>query len=166
MCPVRWVYLTLNDVIELHADAMRVSGDENQGTNAAKLALLESSLEHIQNDEYYGTFAAKLTHLLFSTCKTHAFVEGNKRASLAVGARFLDDNGLPHRVQKFFRFMETVIVCVADNKISKEFLGEIVVAFLQEEEDDEGLSLRILEALEAVLRDQALRDAENQPPEV
>ncbi|MBY0559669.1 Fic family protein [Hyphomicrobium sp.] len=161
-----WVYLTIEDVIDLHAEAMRQSGDQIQGINPENLAILEASLHHLQNDEYYETFDAKLTHLLFSTCKAHAFVEGNKRASLAVGGAFLEHNGLQRRYTQFMSFMENVIVCVADNKISKEFLREIVVAFLREEEDDEELSLRILEALEAVLRDQALRDAENQPPEV
>ena len=160
-----WVYLTIDDVIELHAEAMRLSGDDVQGTNPERLALLEASLDHIQNDEYYETFDAKLTHLLFSTCKAHAFVEGNKRASLAVGGEFLQHNGLQRRYTQFMRFMESVIVCVADNKISKQFLGEIVIAFLKEEEDDEELSMRILAALEEVVRDQELRDTENRPPE-
>lgn len=160
-----WVYLTIEDVIALHAAAMRLSGDEVQGTNPDALALLEASLDLLQNDEYYATFDAKLTHLLFSTCKAHAFVEGNKRASLAVAGEFIEQNGLQRRYTKFMSFMENVIVCVADNKISKQFLGEIVIAFLKEEEDDEELSLRILDALREVVRDQALREAENQPPE-
>lgn len=49
---------------------------------------LESVLEHIQNDWYYPTFEEKLTHLIYSINKLHAFCDGNKRSSLVLGAYF------------------------------------------------------------------------------
>lgn len=154
-------YPTIDDVVELHAVAMRVSGDEVQGINPEALDRLRATLEHIQNDDYYRSIDAKLTHLFFFACKMHAFVEGNKRLALAVGAKFLNENGFHHRVPKFLRFMESVVVCVADNKISKELLGEIVTAFLNEEEEEEVLKIQILTALEQVRADQEQRDAAN-----
>jgi death on curing protein len=163
MMPVEFpvAYPTIEDIIELHAIAMRVSGDPVQGVNPEALDRLRGTLEHIQNDNYYRSLDAKLTHLFFFACKMHAFVEGNKRLAIAVGAKFLNDNGFHHRVPKFLRFMENVVVCVADNKISKEFLGEIVIAFLNEEEEDEQLKLKILDALEQVRNEQEQRDAQN-----
>jgi death-on-curing protein len=109
---------------------------------------MRATLELVQNDDYYRSIDAKLTHLVFSACKTHAFVEGNKRLALALGAKFINDNGFDNLVTKWLRFMENILVCVADNKIDKPFFGEIVTAFLNGDEDEEGMKLRVLEAIE------------------
>ena len=52
------------------------------------LGILESSLEHIQNDLYYPDLEDKLTHLFFSINKNHSFQDGNKRSSIALSAYF------------------------------------------------------------------------------
>ena len=39
------------------------------------------------------TYTEKLTHLVFSINKFHAFNDGNKRSSLSLGAYFLELNG-------------------------------------------------------------------------
>ena len=156
-------YFSIEKVIEIHALAMQVSGDDVQGSNPDALGLLESALHHVQNDDYYPTLADKLTHLFFSGCKSHAFVEGNKRMALSLSAEFLRGNGFDPVVTKFMRDMENVVVCVADNKIDKVFLGQIIGNFLLGNED-EAIKLRILEAVEQVRIDQEKRDAENQPP--
>lgn len=158
-----FTYVEIGDVLDVHAEAMQITGDPPQGVYPDRVDLLKAALEHIQNDNFYRSIDAKLTHLLFSVCQLHVFFEGNKRTTVAVGAKFLANNGFEHRVAKFIRYMENVVVCLADNKISKGFLGEIVIAFLNEEEEEEELKLRILEALEEVRRDQEQRDAANQP---
>ncbi len=57
------------------------------------LGLLESVLEHIQNDDYYPTFDAKLSHLIFGINKFHAFNDGNKRASVIFANHYLISQG-------------------------------------------------------------------------
>ena len=79
---------------------------------------LQSILEHIQNDLYYPYIEDKLTHLVFCFNKFHAFNDGNKRTSVALGAFFLQTNGLGNIVTKFIREMENIAVAVADNIIS------------------------------------------------
>ncbi|MEL7352895.1 MAG: type II toxin-antitoxin system death-on-curing family toxin, partial [Cyanobacteria bacterium J06560_5] len=76
---------------------------ENSGGSAGirDLGLLESPLQHIQNDLYYPAFHQKLTHLVFSVNKSHAFSDGNKRSSVAIGAYFLKINGYGFLVKKF-----------------------------------------------------------------
>lgn len=65
------------------------------------LALLESPLEHIKNDDYYPDFQSKLCHLVFSVNKNHAFIYGNKRSSLALGSYFLQINGYDYCLNRF-----------------------------------------------------------------
>lgn len=90
---------------------------------------LESPLEHIQNDLYYPEIEDKLTHLVFSINKNHAFNDGNKRSSLALGAYFLELNGFDYVVKRFVYEMENIAVWVADNIISKDLLHKIMVVF-------------------------------------
>src|SRR5690606_41407 len=84
----------------------------------------------------------------YSENKGHCFNDGNKRTSIALGAFLLEVNGLDTFVNKFIIEMENIAVSVADNLISKELLREIMGSLLIEEEFDEALKLKIIEALE------------------
>ncbi|MBW7686421.1 type II toxin-antitoxin system death-on-curing family toxin [Enterobacter hormaechei] len=88
--------------------------------------VLESALEHIQNDWYYPEFVDKLSHLFFAINKFHAFTDGNKRSGIALSTYFLEINGFGHCVQLFVREMENIAVWVADGAIEKELLKDIV----------------------------------------
>ncbi|MBF4349058.1 type II toxin-antitoxin system death-on-curing family toxin, partial [Vibrio anguillarum] len=103
-------------------------------TGTKDLGQLESPLEHIQNDWYYPEIEDKLTHLVFSINKNHAFNDGNKRSSLALGAYFLELNGFDYIVQHFVREMENIAVWVADNVINKELLHKIISSILYDDE--------------------------------
>ncbi|HEO1795041.1 type II toxin-antitoxin system death-on-curing family toxin [Acinetobacter baumannii] len=104
---------------------------------------LESPLEHIQNDLYYPEIEDKLTHLVFSINKNHAFNDGNKRSSLALGAYFLELNGFDYIVKRFVYEMENIAVWVADNIISKDLLHKIITSLLYEDDYSEELKLEI-----------------------
>ena len=58
-----WIYLSLEYVIEVHEKTVDVSGGGSMGH--LDLGKLQSVLQNIQNDSYYPTFDAKLTHLFF-----------------------------------------------------------------------------------------------------
>jgi death on curing protein len=109
---------------------------------------LESIIDHIQNDDYYPEFEDKLTQLVFAVNKCHCFQDGNKRTSIALGAFFLEVNGLDVLVSKFIIEMENIAVAVADNKIDKDLLLAIITSILKEDEFNEELQLRIVDALE------------------
>lgn len=112
------------------------------------IGLLHSPLEHIQNDLYYPTFEDKLCHLVFSINKHHAFADGNKRSSLALGAYFLEINGYDYCIEYFMCEMENIVVWVADNKISKDLLKEILVSIIYQDEYSEELKIKILDSVE------------------
>lgn len=106
--------------------------------------LLESSIEHIKNDLYYPNIGDKLTHLFFSINKNHCFNDGNKRASIALSAYFLEINNCSFIIPRFIEQMENITVDVADNRIDKELLHEIITSLLYQEDFSESLKLKII----------------------
>lgn len=108
---------------------------------------LESVLEHIQNEDYYPTVDAKLTHLVFGINKFHAFHDGNKRSSLTLGAYFLTLNGYDYCVPQFVLQMENIVVAVAEGKIEKRLLQKVIVSLIEEDDFSDELKLELLAAL-------------------
>jgi len=129
--------------IKVHDDIINTTG----GTlGILNIGLLESTLEHIQNDFYYASLEHKLTHLFFSINKNHCFADGNKRASIELSAYFLEINNCEVIVAKFIREMENVAVDVADNRIDKDLLFEIINSLIYENDYSEELKLKLIEA--------------------
>lgn len=123
--------------------------DKSGGSKGVKnINLLESVLEHIKHDLYYPEFEDKITHLVFSIIKNHAFNDGNKRTSIALGAFFLEINGIEYCIDKFIIEMENIAVLVADNVIDKELLKEVISSILYEDDFNEELKIKIIDAIE------------------
>lgn len=140
-----WVYLTLKQAVEIHRKTVAVSGGGSLGH--LEISKLESVLQHIQNDDYYPTIDAKLTHLFFCSCKFHCFEDGNKRIAITLCAQMLLLNGYLRSVKAFIRESENISYHVAAGSISKELLEEWIDAVLRDNEDDEALKLKILNAI-------------------
>ncbi|MDD2710200.1 MAG: Fic family protein [Verrucomicrobiae bacterium] len=139
------VYLTLEQAIEIHRKTVDVSGGGSFGH--LETGKLDAVLQHIQNDDYYPTFDAKLTHLFFCSCKFHCFEDGNKRIAITLCAQMLLLNGYLRSVNAFIRESENISYHVAAGSISKELLGEWMLAVLRGEEDDEALKVKILNTI-------------------
>ena len=67
-----------------------------------------------------------------------------------MGAFFLEINGLDFFINKFIIEMENIAVTVADNIINKDLLFEIITSIINEEDYNEILKLKIINALEQV----------------
>lgn len=142
----RYFYFDVAHAITVHDWIIEHSG----GLAGTKdIGQLESPLEHIQNDLYYPEMEDKLTHLVFSINKHHAFNDGNKRSSLALGAYFLELNGFDYVVKRFVKEMENIAVWVADNVIDKDLLLQIIGSVLYEDDYSEAVKLAIVEAVQA-----------------
>lgn len=141
---MNFLYFTTEYAIKTHDKIIEISGGA-MGIN--DLGNLESPLEHIQNDNYYPELEDKITHLVFSINKNHAFTDGNKRSSIALGAFFLELNGLDILVSKFITGMENIAIYVADNKIDKYLLHEIITSLIYEDDYSEELKLKMIAAL-------------------
>lgn len=137
-------FFNAEHAINIHNKIILISGGK---AGIKDYGNIDSPLYHIQNDDYYPFFEEKLCHLVFSFNKFHAFNDGNKRTSIAVGAFFLEINGLDILVDKFIIEMENIAVAVADNLIDKELLCEIISSILCEPDYSEELKLKIIHAL-------------------
>ena len=124
---------------------MEVSGGGSLGQ--LDIGKLDAVLQNIQNDYYYPTFDAKLTHLFFCACKFHCFEDGNKRIAITLCAQMLLLNGYLRSINAFIRESENISYHVAAGNISKELLGEWMDAVLSGNEDNEALKLKIFHAI-------------------
>lgn len=140
-----FIYLTLEQAVEVHRKSVEVSGGGALGH--LELGKLESVLQHMQNDDYYPTFEDKLTHLFFSACKFHSFQDGNKRIAITLCAQMLLLNGYLYCSGNFIREMENISYHVAAGNINKDLLHEIISAVISGDLNDEGLKLKILNAI-------------------
>ena len=139
------LYFDIEHAVAVHDWIIEHSG----GLSGVKdLGPLESVLAHIQNDLYYPTFKEKLNHLVFAINKFHAFNDGNKRASLSLGAYFLTLNGYDYCVKNFVLEMENIVVWLAKNEVSKELLLKLITSLIMDDEYPEALKLELWEALE------------------
>ena len=139
-----YLYFTTEYAVSTHDKIIDISGGA-KGT--LSIGIIDSVLEHIQNDTYYPELEDKLTHLVFAVNKGHAFQDGNKRSSIALGAFFIELNGFDSMVSKFIIEMENISVHVADNRIDKDLLFEIITSLIYEEEYSEELKLKIVNAI-------------------
>ena len=137
-------YFDTAHAIGVHDEIIKNSGGSLGILNAG---LLDSTLDHIQNELYYPNIEDKVTHLFFSINKNHCFSDGNKRASIVLSAYFLELNGYSEKVDKFILRMEDNAVHVADNRIDRELLYEIIKSIIHEDDFSEELKLRIFNAL-------------------
>jgi len=138
-------YLTIEEAVQTHKLTVEKSGGGSDGI--LDVGPLESVIEHIQNDDYYPTFDAKLTHLFFCACKFHCFQDGNKRIAITLCLQMLLKNGHLSCANHFMREAENISYHVAADNISKELLGRWMAAVLNGEEDDESLKLDIYIAI-------------------
>ena len=148
-------YFTSEYAIKTHDKIIEISGG-NPGIK--NFGNIDSPLYHIQNDDYYPTFEEKLTHLVFSFNKNHGFNDGNKRTSIALGLFFLIVNDLDVFSNKFVMEMENIAVTVADNIIDKNLLLEIIYSIINDEDYNEELKLKIVNALMNVVKNEEDKD--------
>ena len=141
-----FIYFDIQHAIQVHDDIIEKSGGVKGVLN---IGLIDSVLEHIQNDLYYPEIENKLTHLFYAINKSHAFNDGNKRSSIALSAYFLEINGWDFMVSKFIKVTENIAVDVADNRVGKDLLFEIIVSILYELDFPEDLKLKIINAINA-----------------
>lgn len=147
-------YFDTKHAIKEHDNIILKSGGrfESGGRLGIKdIGVIESTLAHIQNDDYYPEIEDKLTHLFYSINKNHSFTDGNKRSSMVLSAYFLEINCFEHKVSYFFNKMENLSVDVAKDIISKDLLREIITSILYEDDFSEELKLKIYRAKTLVL---------------
>lgn len=139
-----FVYFDAVRAINEHDKIIQLSGGFMGILHSDELA---GMLEFIKDDGYYPEYEDKLTHLVFSIAKNHYFSDGNKRSAIAVGAYFMQVNGLAAIVPAFIVDMEHVVLCVADDIISKDQLKVIMSEYISFGEMSEVSKLLVAESV-------------------
>lgn len=140
------IYIPYEQALEIHHKTVEKSGGGSY--SSINIGYLQSALELMQIDDYYPTFEDKLTHLIWSINKNHAFSDGNKRLSITLGLQFLSLNGYLYCIKRFLFEMENISYHLAAGNIDKELLQDILHSFLENEEDfNEELKFRLLLAI-------------------
>lgn len=112
-------YLTLDEVLYLHARQIEVFGGSNgiRDSGGLEAAIAQPRMQ-VFGHEPQRTLHAKAAAYLFHLAKNHPFVDGNKRVALDAALVFLGVNGAhtdvdPDDVADF-------VLRVAGGKVSKE----------------------------------------------
>jgi death-on-curing protein len=138
-------FKNIDEIIAIHQKTIIASGGGADGI--LTLDSLQCAIEQIQIDDYYPNFEDKLTHLFWTANKSHSFQDGNKRIAISICSMFLLMNGYLAIAKDFMFKMETISYHVAAGNIDKELLHEILTSILYEEDYNEGLKLKIFEAI-------------------
>jgi death on curing protein len=115
---VRVLFLTLDEVLSLHAMQIRLFGGSS---GLRDIGLLESAIGNVE-----ATFGGELLHetlfemaagYLYGICRNHPFVDGNKRAAVAAALTFLDMNRveIDAREDDFY----DLVIGIAEGRVSK-----------------------------------------------
>ena len=123
----RPVFLSVDDVLYLHADTIKAEG----GCGGIRdLALLESAVlmpqQQFGGEYLHPDLAAMAAAYLFHLARNQPFLDGNKRTAAMAAFVFLEANGSELTASEA-EFEETVIQ-VASGTISKDDLTEWVRA--------------------------------------
>lgn len=94
--------------------------------------LLESALAQPQASFFgnllHSTIEEQAAAYLYHICKNHPFVDGNKRTALGVTETFLRINSYELSITN--KDLEKLVLDVANNRINKSTLAEIIKRYL------------------------------------
>lgn len=114
-------YLTDEDIIEIHAQVVSMSGGSmgirDRGAIASSAA---QPMATFGGQELYVAIEEKAAALTYSLITNHAFVDGNKRIGHAAAATFLRLNGF--QIVAPVAEQEAIVLSVASGSISREDL--------------------------------------------
>ena len=114
-------YLTLAEVLSLHADLLAVSGGAAGVRDLGRVqSALAQPMATFDGTELYPTLIEKAAALGFSLIQGHPFVDGNKRIGHAAMEVFLMLNGF--EIIASTDEQETTILAVAAGSMNREAL--------------------------------------------
>lgn len=141
------VYIPKSMVIEQHNYVIDKSGG-SYGIYSEKGGLLDSILEHIQNNDYFPSFLDKLNKLLIGIAEYHIFIDGNKRTAISIGALFLKLNGFSDNIiSRFMCEMENYIIWVTEHRISEELFQNKLEYIIYDIDEPEEFRFKIIRIL-------------------
>ena len=150
------IYIDYDEALNIYGKMIDASDGGFEGVRDE--GGIRATLDFVQNDLYYPTFADKLTYLMYRFCSGHFFNDGNKRIALTLGAYFLHKNNYYWHACICMRTLESIIYHVAASNIDQDLLLRIVNSFLTSKDYDEELKIDIANAIAWYMRNIHLLD--------
>ena len=126
------LFLTLAEVIEIHADQIRRYGGR---AGLRDLALLESALAQPEasfaGEWLHGDLYAMAAAYAYHLCQNHPFIDGNKRTGLAAALVFLELNGIT--VLDPRGRLKNAMIRIASDKMSKDDFTKLLTKLPRQE---------------------------------
>ena len=126
------LFLTLAEVIEIHADQIRRYGGR---AGLRDLALLESALAQPEasfaGEWLHGDLYAMAAAYAYHLCQNHPFIDGNKRTGLAAALVFLELNGIT--VLDPRGRLKNAMIRIASVKMSKDDFTKLLTRLPRQE---------------------------------
>ena len=117
-------YITFKQAVEKHDEVIQKSGGKLWVRNPNDI---KGILKFVQDDGFYPDFFDKITYLLFTINKNHAFVDGNKRASIVITAYFMEINFIDQLfIDIFIKESENLALLIAQNYMDKSLLKKVL----------------------------------------
>ena len=121
------LFLTLDEVLSLHAEQIRLFGGSS---GIRDLGLLQSAMGNVEatfDDAFlHETIFAMAAAYLHGICRNHPFIDGNKRTAVGAALIFLELNGV--EVDADEDAFYDLVIGVAEGRVSKAS----VTVFLEE----------------------------------
>jgi death-on-curing protein len=121
------LFLTLDEVLSLHAEQIRLFGGSSGIRDVGLLQSAMGSVEATFDGAFlHETIFAMAAAYLHGICRNHPFVDGNKRTAVAAALTFLELNGV--EVDADEDAFYDLVIGVAEGRVSKAS----VTVFLEE----------------------------------
>jgi len=115
---MRPLFLTLDEVLSLHAEQIRLFGGS---PGIRDVGLLESAIGSVEatfDDVFlHETVFAMAAAYLHGICRNHPFLDGNKRTAAAAALTFLEMNGIEVDTEEDAFY--DLVIGVAEGRVSK-----------------------------------------------
>lgn len=124
-------YLTVEEVLELHARLLEQSGgSEGLRDSGALASAVEQPRMTFGGEDLYPTVAEKAAALGFALAQNHPFVDGNKRAAHAAMEVFLVLNG--YEIEAPVDEQERVFLSLAAGEVERDAFADWIKTHLTE----------------------------------
>jgi len=112
------LFLTLDEVLSLHAEQIRLFGGSSGIRNVGLLQSAMGSVEATFGAEFlHETIFAMAAAYLYGICRNHPFIDGNKRTAVGAALTFLEMNGV--EVDADEDAFYDLVIGVAEGRCSK-----------------------------------------------
>jgi death on curing protein len=126
------IFLTLDDVLQFHADQIEAFGGDGAILDSGKLeSALAQPLASFGGHYLHEDLAAMAAAYLYHVVQNHPFADGNKRTGLNAAIVFLELNGFPLDVPA--DETEQLVLRVAKGEADKQEVGRFFRRLIEEQ---------------------------------